>query len=71
MKGTTLLLLYSFNTPEGVEGFSSKYADIKKTVKTLKGFNTPEGVEGFSRELQQRWGVVYGSRCGFQYPGGC
>ena len=41
---------YSFNTPEGVEGFS-RNTDIARVLLAgmFVGFNTPEGVEGFSR----------------------
>ena len=40
---------WSFNTPEGVEGFSSGTMTGQITSSThMERFNTPEGVEGFS-----------------------
>ena len=39
----------SFNTPEGVEGFSSRRPRRWRSSRGCLGsFNTPEGVEGFS-----------------------
>ena len=40
-----------FNTPEGVEGFSSRRLQAPPRVLEdgqMVSFNTPEGVEGFS-----------------------
>ena len=64
-----------FNTPEGVEGFSSDIVGrVLAESDDKKGFNTPEGVEGFSREsfdedIQDIVAAV--SLEEFQYPGGC
>ena len=44
-----------FNTPEGVEGFSSWFAAVEGLVwGEFNGFNTPEGVEGFSSRTSDR-----------------
>ena len=41
----------SFNTPEGVEGFSSGHRSTAHGNPLHQRFNTPEGVEGFSSYL--------------------
>ena len=62
-----------FNTPEGVEGFSSLRGVMTYTTKCwpeVLGFNTPEGVEGFSR-LPWPFQGLTDKALRFQYPGGC
>ena len=57
-----------FNTPVGVEGFSS--CARSDAAGLAIGFNTPEGVEGFSRKngVIQKLPLCFEK---FQYPGGC
>ena len=67
----TKSMLDSFNTPEGVEGFSrTGHLPFPRTGRKPKlSFNTPEGVEGFSRAVSG--GETCGWPLSFQYPGGC
>ena len=41
-------IINGFNTPEGVEGFSSGGDWLARQTLQTESFNTPEGVEGFS-----------------------
>ena len=63
-------MAHRFNTPEGVEGFSSSRSPRGLSWSSISSFNTPEGVEGFSSGTTAATNAAL-KAAGFQYPGGC